>query len=146
MTIEDEVLIALTAWRENRGGGTQGMQSVINVIINRANHRKTTPYSECVRALQFSSITAKGDPELTLWPAETDSEWIMAKSMAEAAANERLDDLTGGATLYYAPLDISNKRTIILGEIGTVPFPEDWNQGAVKFTVEIANQLFFREV
>jgi hypothetical protein len=39
MTIADQFVLALTCWRENRGGGIPGMQSVANVIMNRAAKR-----------------------------------------------------------------------------------------------------------
>ena len=102
MTIQDQVVLALTAWRENRGGGIPGMQSVINVVCNRATHRRTDAYTECVRPMQFSSLTAKGDPELTLWPADNDPQWLEAISLAGQAAAGTLEDITEGATSYYA--------------------------------------------
>src|SRR5512146_2919894 len=102
MNVSDQFLIALTAWRENRGGGYPGMQSVANVIVNRARTRGSSAYQECVRPWQFSSITAKGDPQLVLWPSPNDSSWATAQSIALAAANGSLEDITGGATGYYA--------------------------------------------
>ena len=102
MTINDQFMLALTAWRENRGGGYAGMQSVANVIVNRARHRGTSPYLECVRPWQFSSITAKGDPQLGMFPSESDPTWVTAQSIAQAAANDSLEDITEGATSYYA--------------------------------------------
>ena len=102
MTIADQFMLALTAWRENRGGGIPGMQSVINVVCNRAAHRRTDAYTECVRPMQFSSLTAKGDPELTLWPADNDPQWLEAISLAGQAAAGTLEDITEGAMSYYA--------------------------------------------
>lgn len=102
MTETDKFVLALTAWRENRGGGYPGMQSVVNVIVNRAAHRGTTPYQECVRPWQFSSMTAKGDPQLGMWPSLIDTTWQTAQSIAESASAGSLEDITGGATSYYA--------------------------------------------
>jgi N-acetylmuramoyl-L-alanine amidase len=128
MTISDEFVVALAVWRENRGGGYEGMQSVANVIVNRAKIRKTAPYAECVWALQFSSLTAKGDPELALWPAQTDPSWTEAKYIAGAAVNGTLLDITGGATNYYAT------------SMTTPPtFAAKMTQ-----TVVIKNQIFFK--
>jgi N-acetylmuramoyl-L-alanine amidase len=124
----DQVLLALTAWRENRGGGLKGMQSVINVICNRAKKRNTSPYEECVRPWQFSSITAKGDPELTLWPAPSDEQFSTAQTLATLAGRNELVDITGGATFYYA---LSMKT------------PPSWAASMTK-TVEIQNQAFFK--
>lgn len=102
MTETDKFILALTAWRENRGGGYPGMQSVVNVIVNRAQHRGTTPYQECVRPWQFSSMTAKGDPQLGMWPNPIDTTWQTAQSIAESASAGSLEDITQGATSYYA--------------------------------------------
>jgi spore germination cell wall hydrolase CwlJ-like protein len=146
MTIQDQVVLALTCWRENRAGGYRGMQSVANVILNRASHRGTSVYAECTRPLQFSSLTVSGDPELHLWPLPADAQWSMAMAMAELAAQGGLQDLTGGAVLYYAPRGIVTKlgKTFTLPDGTVVPFPDDWNQAVVTFTVEIANQIFFK--
>ncbi len=128
MTSYDVFMLALTAWRENRGGGTAGMTSVINVICNRAAQRKTSPYAECVRPWQFSSITAKGDPELATWPNPHDATFLEALTIAESASRGELKDITGGATFYYAK---------------SIPAPS-WAASMTK-TVEIANQIFFRQ-
>lgn len=128
MTLQDQFLLALTAWRENRGGGAVGMQSVMNVIINRAASRKTSPYSECVRKWQFSSITATGDPELVLWPADNDAQFVTAQGLVAQAVAGTLQDITGNAKSYYA---LSMK---------TAPA---WAATMTK-TVEINGQVFFK--
>jgi N-acetylmuramoyl-L-alanine amidase len=99
---EDEIIGALTAWRENRGGGRLGMQSVLNVLVNRANARKTSVYTEAVRPMQFSSMTAKGDPNLSEYPLATDPQWAMALILAGQMTNGTLPDITQGSTSYYA--------------------------------------------
>ena len=128
MTIADQFMVALTAWRENRGGGYEGMQSVANVILNRAHKRGTTAYEECIRPWQFSSITAKADPELVLYPALTDPQWKLAMNIAQDAADGKLSDITGGATFYYAL---------------SIPHPPMWAQ-AMQKTAEIQGQIFFK--
>ena len=143
MTIQDEVILALTAWRENRGGGTAGMQSVMNVILNRAAKRATDAYTECIRPMQFSSMTAHGDPELTLWPADADPQWQTALQMAQRASTGSLPDLTGGATLYYAPKGIQSSVTFTLPDGSVIPFPSTWNENVCKYTATIADQVFF---
>lgn len=102
MTPSDIAIGALAAWRENRGGGSEGMQSVINVLCNRAKARGTDVYTEAVRRKQFSSLTAQGDPELTLFPEETDVQFHEALNLMQQAAEGALADITGGATYYYA--------------------------------------------
>jgi hypothetical protein len=127
VTIADEVFMAITAWKENRGGGRAGMQSVMNVVLNRAAKRGTSPYEECVRPWQFSSLTAKGDPELILWPAVGDPQFAMALEMASEAALGRLPDITGDATSYYAV---------------SIPAPS-WAASMTQ-TAEIQGQLFYK--
>jgi hypothetical protein len=122
------------------------MTSVANVVMNRVAKNNSSPYVECVKPLQFSSITAKGDPELALWPTATDPQWALALAIAEEAAVGKLVDITGGAVLYYDPLGITSKVTYTLPGGQVVPFPEGWNPAAVSFTVEISKQLFFQEV
>jgi hypothetical protein len=145
MTIDDQVLLKLTAWRENRGGGALGMQSVMNVVLNRAKRHGTTPYAECIKRLQFSSISAQGDPELTLWPVETDADWIIADALIARALAGDLNDITGGATVYYAPKAIKSTQMLQLPTHESVPFPKDWDRTSLEFTRIIANQVFFIE-
>lgn len=128
MNIQDQVIGALCAWRENRGGGTPGMQSVINVLVNRATHRGTDVYTEATRRLQFSSMTADGDPNLILFPQDNDQQWQDALALASSAARSALDDITGGATSYYA-LSMST--------------PPYWAASMTR-TVEIEGQAFFK--
>lgn len=128
MTGSDLFLLALTAWRENRGGGYPGMQSVVNVIVNRARARGTTPYQECVRPWQFSSITAKGDPQLAMWPSPIDATWTTAQSIAQSASAGSLEDITGGATSYYAL---------------SMTTPPAWSASMTE-TVTIEGQKFFK--
>jgi spore germination cell wall hydrolase CwlJ-like protein len=134
MTLQDQVIGALTAWRENRGGGTLGMQSVINVLQNRAAKRGTSVYEEAVRKWQFSSMTAPGDPNLILYPtlhASTSTDylaWEEAQKLATQAAEGTLADLTGGATSYYAQ---------------SMATPPSWTS-TMKQTCIISNQIFFK--
>lgn len=130
MTTQDEALIAITVYRENRGGGYQGMQSVANVIQNRSAKSGQSPYTVCTRHAQFSSISMPG-PESYLWPEETDPQWQTALTIAAAASGGTLADLTGGATSYYAPGGMSG---------GQAP---SWAASMTK-TVTISNQIFFK--
>ncbi|HEV2133783.1 MAG TPA: cell wall hydrolase [Terracidiphilus sp.] len=144
MRVEDQTVLALCMWRENRGHGVEGMQSVANVIVNRAARWKSTVYWECVRPLQFSSMTAKNDPELSLWPRETDAEWAQALELAAQAAAGTLEDITDGALYYYAPRSIKTTKAIEWLDGTTVPFPESWDAQVVKPLCAIGGQLFFR--
>lgn len=144
MRIQDQVLLALCVWRENRDHGREGMQSVANVIVNRTAKHGSTAWAEIVKPLQFSSITAKGDPELALWPADDDPSWSAALDLAELAAAGVLQDITNGALLYYAPHSIKTTKTIEWLDGSMIPFPEDWNVNAVKPLCSIGGQVFFQ--
>ena len=145
MTDLDLVFLAVTSWKENRSGGTLGLTSIINVVVNRSVRDGSSCYAECVKRLQFSSITAPGDPELTLWPSESDPQFIEAQALAQYAATGGLADLTGGAVDYYAPGSIKTTQTIVIDGV-QFPFPQTWNEAAVRYTVTIGKQLFFVEV
>jgi len=149
MSVQDVVVGALCAWKENRGGQPQpeAMQSILNVLVNRAKQRGTDIYTEAIRPEQFSSLTVKNDPEIALWPADSDPQWKQALLLAQDAESGALVDLTSGSTLYYDPAGLAAGRTVLY----TLPngkqtvFPEDWNQSVVTFQCEIASQLFFSE-
>lgn len=144
MTPEDIFMTRLTAWRENRGGGYEGMQTIVNVIVNRAAHRGTSPYAECIRPWQFSSITATGDSQLTLYPSIADAQWKLAESIVQDAADGKLPDITDGAVLYYNPAAIVTDQTITLPTGETIPWPKTWNRDAVTYIKEISNHRFFK--
>jgi len=147
LTIQDQVIGSLCAWRENRSGGIPGMQSVFNVLLNRAIKRQTSVYEEATRKLQFSSMTAQG-PEAILYPSAIDFQWSEALTLASQASIGQLEDLTGGATLYYAPKGLTQSQisgTFTLPDGSTIPWVRGWSQAAVTYTATIADQVFFRE-
>lgn len=142
MTIQDQVVSALTAWREQRGFGTSGLQSIINVIVNRAAKTGDSAYQVCTQHAQFSSISMPG-PEAYLWPQPTDPQWLEALALVQT---DDLADLTNGSTLYYAPYSIQTTAKITLPDGTTVPFPAGWNESVVKYQTKIGGQLFFTQV
>ena len=154
LSLDDEFVLKLTAWRENRGGGIEGMQSVMNAIVNRAVKERSTVYNVCTAPEQFSSMTVLGDAGTVRWAKEGNSAswqtWQEADRLAAAAQADRLEDLTGGATLYYAPAALApeNRAAVDyrLPAGDTVPFPKGWDRTKVKFTRQVAGQLFFVEL
>jgi hypothetical protein len=124
---------ALTAWRENRGGGRTGMQSVINVLQNRAKARNTSLYAEAVRPMQFTSISpppnmTAAQSEAAKWPLEGDPDYAVAEQMVIQALAGELPDITGGATNYYSM---------------SMPTPPVWAASMTE-TVTIEGQIFFK--
>ena len=73
-------------------------------------------------------MTAKGDPELTLWPEENDATFYVADNLAQEAVLGHLPDITGGATNYYA---LSMKT------------PPEWAAKMTK-TVTLGGQVYFK--
>lgn len=149
MTLQDQAILALAIWKEARNGGSIAMQSIANVVMNRVAKRGTSAAIECLRPLQFSSMTAPGDPELAIGPnALNQADWaayLSALNIASQAAVGNLPDVTGGATDYYAPGSIKTTATYVLPDKTVVPFPHTWNPAKVSFTVKIDRQLFFKE-
>lgn len=126
----DIAIPALCAWRENRGGGRLGMQSVLNVLANRAQRRNSTLAREAVRPWQFSSMTALNDSQLVVYPSPDDPQFATALELANEAIAGTLEDLTSGATMYYA---LSMKT------------PPAWAASYTE-TATIQGQIFFKAV
>lgn len=108
--IEVDVL-ARTLWGEARGEGTQGMQAVANVVMNRvaiAEERGSFWWGEniiqvCQKPYQFSCWN-RSDPNFQKLQDvdEKDLYFASALRLARRAIYCRLEDLTGGATHYHA--------------------------------------------
>ena len=130
ITPADEYMLARCLYLEDRSGGYNGMVAVGSVVRNRVLRDRCSYYAAVVRHLQFSSITAKGDPELTLYPAETEPAWMQAQAIAASIIDGSIADTTHGATLYYAQ---------------SIPFPASWNRAKVTATVSVGGQHFFTE-
>lgn len=141
----EKYILALTLWRENRGGLRVGMQSVANVLENRVRRNNTSFYTECVKPWQFTSITDPADPEYDLLPGDTEYAWGLALSVADQCVNGQLPDITGGSTVYYNPNAITSTVTISIPTVGVVKFPHTWNADVLTFKGLISKQLFFVE-
>jgi hypothetical protein len=119
---------------EARSGGKDGMQSVLNVVMNRAKHGGwwgDTPVAVCLKLYQFSSWN-EGSTQIPLVRAALtngDASYAVALRLADLALKSILPDLTYGADSYY----------------DTCISPPTWTLKAI-FTVEIAGQRFFRTV
>jgi hypothetical protein len=118
-------ILALTLWREGRGVSLAARSGIASVIRNRAQKRSDrNTAAACIAPMQFSGMTAPGDPNLVKWPSEFDPQWAECVSIAQTSGIDR----TGGAIFYFtAPL--------------TEP-PEDW--GRVVGTVVLDGVHFYR--
>lgn len=104
LTKLDQISLAVCAWKEGRKevNGSNSMQPVINVIINRAKRNQTSAYHEIFKPLQFSSMSYQHDPQLLIQPTEDDTQYLIAQSLVVEILNDTLADLTSGALFYYA--------------------------------------------
>lgn len=127
-------VLARTAWGEARGGGTDGLQSVMNAILNRAAHPcwwGTGIISVCLKPRQFSSWN-EDDPNRAKLLAVTiaDPQFAEATTLAARAVMGTLADITDQADSYYAC---------------SMEAPPEWAAKSI-FTVEVAGQRFYRTV
>ena len=131
---DDANILARTAYGENRGGGIDGMHSVLNVIMNRAAHPGwwgATPRDICLRPEQFD-CWLPDDPNYRIITTVTEAMPVFSTAMALAgmALAGTLEDITKGATYYFAD---------------TMTQWPHWAQGHAPCAV-IAHQLFFNDI
>ena len=99
-------LAALTAWREERGGGLNSMLAVMFVIKNRANAnwQGGDIYKIITAKNQFDSIVMKGDPNTVEYPDPRDPVFQKVCQYADGIFDgTTADNLTMGS-LYYSDL------------------------------------------
>lgn len=130
--LTDQQILAKTAWGENRGGGKDGMTSVLNVVINRANKPcwwGKSAREVCLKLYQFDCWN-QDDPNFSkLLNAEGDV-YDYAMTLANKALAGNLVDLTNGSCYYFAK--------------SMNPWPV-WARGKLP-SADIAGQLFFNNV
>lgn len=110
----EKVLACITAWREERSNGLNGMIAVLFVIQRRAVAGwEGGDWSKIVLAKnQFDSMTSVGDPNTVQFPDAHDPvyqkllQWVDAIYGQMGTDGTAEDKLTNGA-LYYA--DMSSK-------------------------------------
>lgn len=118
---------ALCAWREARGEPTDGIRAVLHVIDNRAKLTGKS-WAEIVYAKwQFSSMTATGDPQLTLVPKAPDEHFETCCALADLIFDGGEADISEGATHYFAD---------------SIP-PPKWAE-EMKMTVKIGHHTFYK--
>lgn len=147
-------LLAEVAWKENRHGRVPGMQSIINNVLNRSGHKRYPDTIEGVimQPAQYTSMSVKSDPEYGKDPTKSTgvdlAAWQDAQELAAQAAAGTLHDLTGGATLYFAPAGMPNSAVVpyVLPDGTQTVFPRHWNMKAVRYVCTVAGQLFFLEL
>lgn len=102
----DQEILAKTAFGENSGGGEKGMQSVINVILNRVAHPRwwgDNVRDVCLMPEQFDAWNTD-DPNFQriMNVTQDDPVYDIALDLAAKALADSLPDITNGATMYFA--------------------------------------------
>lgn len=130
---DDVVILALTCWGEARSGGIRGMQSVANVIINRADNPRwwgTTIRTVCLCNGQFDCWNENGPNYDKMVNLQLDnSDYLMALGIAYLAKAGVLPDITFNSDSYYS-LSMTN--------------PPYWAAPPAVHTVDIGGQSFWR--
>ena len=128
--------LARTAWGENRGGGVPGLQSVMNVCMNRV--AKQTWYG--LNVIEVCLKNENGIYQFDCWmPTDpnykliigtlVDALFLKALGMADRALAGNLPDITNGAVNYFAK---------------TMATPPKWSLGKQP-CADIGGQLFYKE-
>ena len=136
MNLQDRYLWALCIWREARNSQA-GMLAVAWVLMNRLHSKRwgLTMTDVATARLQFSSMTALGDPQTIVWANSRQSPgdlvaWQYAQSCPDLViAAGQSQDPTSGALFYFAE---------------SISKPE-WAESML-LTATIGNQQFYREV
>jgi spore germination cell wall hydrolase CwlJ-like protein len=130
----DMGIVARTIYGENRGGGIEGMQSVANTIMNRANAPGwwgDTPRAVCLKPKQFDCwIPTDPNYEVITELNDSNPAYSDALDIAQKALAGTLIDLTHGATYYFAQ---------------SMPAWPHWAVGHVPCAT-IQGQLFFNDI
>lgn len=97
--------LALVAWKEARGEGDEGMEAVMNVIVNRVGYPgfASTLHNVIYGKNQFTSMSVPTDPQFNLSPQPGDPQYAYCQGLAQTFNNNMPNDPTLGAH-YYADL------------------------------------------
>ena len=153
VSVEDQFMATLMAYREAAGSGDAQLTAVLCVARNNAIRHKTSFFAEVTKAFRYSSINCPVNVAdyikknkltelqqiinaLGKYPSDTNTvEWTAWKHIAAIVAgilSGATEDITNGATLYYAT--------------NMMDFPKNWDASKVVFTVQIGAQRFYREL
>lgn len=111
-TSDAATVLAATAWMEDRSGEKEGMQAVMNVVLNRVAYPRwwgNSIYTVCMKPKQFSCWNA-GSSQLAdfqemLAKDPGDAQWAIARNLATVAVSGVLPDMTDHADSYYSATD-----------------------------------------
>lgn len=98
-------IVAAVIVLEAGGEGEEGMQAVMNVIVNRANNSPNYFALQVLKPMQFSCVTKyrymRDGMKAMIIKAKMSSSWETACTIVQMAFNKQLEDITHGATHYH---------------------------------------------
>jgi N-acetylmuramoyl-L-alanine amidase len=95
-------VVAAVLVMEGDVDGEAGVHAVMNVIQNRANGWSLESYLKVVRKPKQFSCKNRVSEATLVTRASKHSTWQYALDLVEAACQDRIQDITGGATHYHA--------------------------------------------
>ena len=105
--IMDAYIVVVTLWMEARGEGEQGMQAVMNTIMNRSKGNFENSRRVVLKPKQFSCWNGISNPEQKTIDISkkhrNEKEFQIAIKLVDAAMKGKLKDITDGATHYFNP-------------------------------------------
>lgn len=102
--MRDIEIVAATLIGEAGGEGEEGMQAVLNVIMNRANDNFNNAAKVCLRPWQFSVWNdQKNNVSGYIKEKKRHPRWNVALKLIKLAIDNKLPDITGNATFYVNP-------------------------------------------
>lgn len=110
--LKNAYVIVATLWGEARGEGVEGMQAVLNVIINRSKGNFDNAINIVLCPKQFSVWNNVKDPyEYSIQLAQKArtgnlpdrKQYRQALELVDEAMKGKLDDITNGAIFYFNP-------------------------------------------
>ncbi|MDF2457674.1 MAG: hypothetical protein K0S79_90 [Nitrospira sp.] len=124
----EQVLLALTMWREARGEGRECLIQVGCTARDRVDHPKwwgKDYISVLTKKWQYSSLTDPKDRQLTTWPAANDHIFEECLTLAGQIIDRTINPLLKGADSYYdasiAPPAWATPDKLV-GRIGRITF------------------------
>jgi N-acetylmuramoyl-L-alanine amidase len=117
VVIDQQELDCMTEaiWYEARGEGTQGMQAVAGVILNRTKSKRY-PDSVCAvvhqpKQFSYRNHAAPAQPIRIVYNQSEAEVYTQASEVAMQALTGRLEQLFDDSVMWYARQDISNYWT-----------------------------------
>ena len=100
----DRTFLALCLWREARGEQKEGRLAIASSILNRISSptwSSNTVMGIIFQRLQYSSLTYASDPQLAVWPSDTDAVWKDCLTMADGVLARTITGPVGKADSYH---------------------------------------------